>query len=313
MGAFLFWLLVIFHLLPLIRAQDATEDHGLTLTGRIEPVLFTTIRPRPTQRLIDLVRNPCRLVLVAGDDLEPTWMCQWQPKRRAPQYFRIQGWNVPSTAVSGKTSLFARFVWLRFSEDQGETIIDLSRSLRIRAVIDKVEEIQHPVDSLQDELVLQPALGVHRALAIRVKGNDTDYPATVEELVDNVFEDQVSMSSQFRACSYGQFEVNPFNSTFVGSNFSVPNGVLSVEFEENLIGVRYSTISQSVFALGEELWGVNWTQGIDHFMFFLPNGTDFARGIAFGQINGPITWYRYDWTFSNTIMVRMLDNIYTAF
>ncbi len=128
------------------------------------------------------------------------------------------------------------------------------------------------------------------ALVIHVTANDFVTSGTPEALGDSVFGtdgDEVNLSSQFSACSYGQLNLIPAQGT------NITDGVVQLSIDMDVQGVSRGTVRNAVVAAGNALFGSLNAQA-DHILFALPPNTS-GGWIAYGSINGSYTTYNDRW------------------
>jgi hypothetical protein len=84
---------------------------------------------------------------------------------------------------------------------------------------------------------------------------------------NDVFDDNVSLKSQYAACSYGKLTFEKAT----GNN--VVNGVVSVNLNSNVAGVSSSTVRDRMESAANSVVGTNVQSAYDHVMFCIPPGT----------------------------------------
>jgi hypothetical protein len=91
--------------------------------------------------------------------------------------------------------------------------------------------------------------------------------ASASQLANDVFDDNVSLKSQYAACSYGKLTFEKAT----GNN--VVNGVVSVNLNSNVAGVSSSTVRDRMESAANSVVGTNVQSAYDHVMFCIPPGT----------------------------------------
>jgi hypothetical protein len=91
--------------------------------------------------------------------------------------------------------------------------------------------------------------------------------ASSSQLANDIFDDNVSLKSQYAACSYGKLTF----AKATGNN--VVNGVVSVNLNSNVNGVSSSTVRDRMQTTANSIVGTNVDSTYDHVMFCIPPGT----------------------------------------
>jgi hypothetical protein len=110
------------------------------------------------------------------------------------------------------------------------------------------------------------AAGPLSVLVVRVN-NSSDgrkTSASASQLADDIFDDAVSLKSQYAACSYGELTFEKAT----GNN--IVNGVVSVNLNTPVSGVESSTVRSRMQSAADALVGFNVQQAFDHVMFCIP-------------------------------------------
>jgi hypothetical protein len=106
-------------------------------------------------------------------------------------------------------------------------------------------------------------------LVVRVRGTSDGRAtsASASQLANDIFDDSVSLKSQYAACSYGKLTFEKAT----GKN--VVNGIVSVTLNSNVKGVSSSTVRDRMESAANKLIGTNVQSAYDHVMFCVPPGT----------------------------------------
>ncbi|VEU41107.1 unnamed protein product [Pseudo-nitzschia multistriata] len=159
--------------------------------------------------------------------------------------------------------------------------------------------------------------GTLRAIAIRViDGNGTAPIASVEEIEEGMFEDDVCLKTQIEACSYGKLKIEPF-SGITDTGVFVPNGVVEVvvdhqiEEDNSFTVLREAATAAATAMLGE----LKSSSTFDIFMFCMPPGTlkDGQGWQTFGIQNGKGSFYNDQYcTMTSALFARIGLNMNLA-
>ena len=117
-------------------------------------------------------------------------------------------------------------------------------------------------------------LGVKKVLVIRANGRDLSTTSTSKTLSDKVFGtygDTATLESQYKACSHGKIDFQPFHGMTTGGTF-VENGVLDVNIDLQVAGTIRYEIEDAIEEAADRLVGSLHEQ-FDHVMLCLPPGT----------------------------------------
>ena len=132
--------------------------------------------------------------------------------------------------------------------------------------------------------------GVLKALVIRVIDKKNLQPTiSVKKLVDDVFEDNVSLSSQTDACSYGKLKIEPFKGN-TPSGKQIDNGVVNVKM--NYDSNDGSALDQAAMRAATDQLGDLNDPMFDLVMFCFPPGSPF---VAFAYPNSKYSFYNDQW------------------
>ncbi len=143
-------------------------------------------------------------------------------------------------------------------------------------------------------------IGNKTFLAIRVIANDASTTSSSSEISDAWYGtngDRVNFKSQYEACSFNQFKVEPFNSG------NVTDGVLTVTIARNVVGVSDSIVRNAVATEATNNLG-DLESKFDHVMLCLPPGTS-GGWIAYAYVN--------HWLSVYNDKVRIIVNFPTKF
>lgn len=113
------------------------------------------------------------------------------------------------------------------------------------------------------------AAAPRKVLVVRVN-NSSDgrkTSASASQLTNDIFDDAVSLKSQYAACSYGELTFDKAT----GSN--VVGGVVSVDLNSKVNGVSSDTVRDQMKAAADSKIGTNVQTAYNHVMFCLPPGT----------------------------------------
>eukprot|EP00978_Attheya_sp_CCMP212_P032663 scaffold128579_cov67-Attheya_sp.AAC.1 len=146
--------------------------------------------------------------------------------------------------------------------------------------------------------------GEQTVLMIRVVFADAAPTLSVSELSDEVFGtggDTFTMKSQFAACSYNSFTIEPFAGTLPSQqNIQISNGVHEITLGSNAIGMKSRELEFLITAQLNADLGASWqsTSGIELVMYCLPPGVEVFT--AYAYIPGSLSVYSDDWCRSPT-------------
>ena len=106
-------------------------------------------------------------------------------------------------------------------------------------------------------------------LVVRAQANDASTTRSESQLSLDVFDDSVSLRSQYLACSYNQLNfVKITGNSQIGSD-----SVYTVSISRNVIGEDERLVRDAMREALENQLGGNWFQIANHTMFCLPPGT----------------------------------------
>lgn len=134
--------------------------------------------------------------------------------------------------------------------------------------------------------------GSKTVLVVRIKARDATTTSSENQLADDIFGingDKVNMKSQYKACSYDKFEVNPAEDR-TGATTSIQNGVVTLELDVDTSDGFYAmtVAANSTF---EAEYGTTPNELADYVMYCLPPGTTPDATIAFALPNDFRSWY----------------------
>lgn len=245
--------------------------------------------------------RPCLLVLEDLYDNGHQWNCQIASE----DMFGAEGILLPirggisfaakdNRITSGKTFLKTRGAII-----DGLTALDLSGA---RFSFFSSAALSDRFTGGQSTMV--QTTGTRTVLALLIKGEGSDYSTTIEDLEDNVFEDSVSLKTQYEACSYGELQIDPFTGTL--GDMTIEGGVGTVELSGSITGVNYVLVEAQVMLAASIAFGPTWLLRYNHLMLFHSPAVDLPA-IASASLPGRLSRYRSGWTASNTVMVRQHD------
>lgn len=146
--------------------------------------------------------------------------------------------------------------------------------------------------------------GNMKVLAIHVTASDVKNSVSMatndrNSLTDYVFgtySGDVSVQSQFAACSNGRLNLSPFNGLSSSKQVQVKNGVYEVYIPKTVTGMVNTVLEKEVLKKAEQRLGVLKDQ-FDLVMLCLPPGTEHGNGggwRAYGRYNDNVSVYNND-------------------
>ena len=175
-------------------------------------------------------------------------------------------------------------------------------------------EYKQPLDDITNSAaagIAQGQVGQRSALVVHVKGKDAStstQPHGPNSLADNIFGtsgDHVNLRSQMKACSYGQFDLVPFNGR-TSTGVEVTDGVVSIEIPNIIQGADHKILFSSVKSTAYSVLGDLRAQ-YDHVMFCLPPGTA-TNWAAFAYVNDNISVYNDDMCNHPTVQMHEIGH-----
>jgi len=113
-----------------------------------------------------------------------------------------------------------------------------------------------------------------KVFALRVIAADVQTTSTFSKLTEQIFGSNFSLSSQYQACSFGEFLLLPFNDTTT-TNQTITGGVGEVTITDIAIGNSAAILRDSVLINAEEKYG-SLSDQFDHVIICLPPGSHIA-------------------------------------
>jgi len=137
--------------------------------------------------------------------------------------------------------------------------------------------------------------GEKKVLVVRADASDASTTANEQELSNNIFGtngDEVTLKSQYEACSYGKLTLKPYDGT---------SGVISVELEGGVTGLNKFSVEEAMVKAAGEYFDVdeeNLSERFDHVMLCLPPGTEVGEDkgwIAYAYVDSWLAVFNDDW------------------
>jgi hypothetical protein len=130
-----------------------------------------------------------------------------------------------------------------------------------------------------------------QTLVVRVQnGNGVGPDATVAQLKESVFDDAVSLKTQYDACSYGKLKIQPFVGR-TDTGIWINNGVVSIKADYT--GSDRGHMQQKVFEKAKERLGDLDNEKYDLIMFCFPPGT--GDWLAYAFVDSKYSFYNNEW------------------
>ena len=137
--------------------------------------------------------------------------------------------------------------------------------------------------------------GEKTVLALRVVAPDSSTTSIESTISDEIFGtsgDNINLSTQYDACSYGKLTFVPFNG-ITSTGVSITDGVATVDITQNVNGAENGVIRDAVTAEATTKFGSLSSQ-FDYVMQCLPPGTS-GSWIAYAYINHWLSVYNDLW------------------
>lgn len=132
--------------------------------------------------------------------------------------------------------------------------------------------------------------GTLKTLVVRVIGNGIEPSLSSDQLVSDVFQDNVSLKSQTAECSYNKLQIEPFIGA-TPSNEQVHDGVVNIHVDyEQTDATKHDLIA--IAAAKEQLGDLDDPR-FDLVMFCFPPGTKNFMAFAYG--NNKYSFYNDKW------------------
>ena len=145
--------------------------------------------------------------------------------------------------------------------------------------------------------ILSSATGQRSVLAVRVQDkNGLTNTFSEQELSNSLFGngvDSVTLTSQYEACSHGQFTLTPTVDQS-GTSISIANGVTTVALSQYAANQGDVALRNEITQTLQQEFGVsNVNQLADHVILCLPPGA--MSGIAYAFVGGAISVFSDEW------------------
>jgi len=219
---------------------------------------------------------------------EEHWVCELAKKEiqklEGLRFVEIVGADgIISEATSGKSTLTV-----------STAVIDVDDStMRIPddAVYELIHEKEDSKDKLKQRRNMMATTGTFNTLVIRVINSRGVGPdASVTQLRSDVFEDDVSLRSQFSRCSHGQLQIQPFSGR-TDTGLDINNGVVSVKVDYD--GGDHGLFQNSAIKAATDQLGDLDDDKYDLIMFCFPPGT--GGWLAYAFVNSKYSFYNNKW------------------
>jgi hypothetical protein len=219
---------------------------------------------------------------------EERWVCELAKKEiqklEGLRFVEIVGADdMFSEATSGKSMLTVSTAIIDMA--------DSTMSIPNDAIYELVHEKEDSKDEKKQRRNLMATTGTFKTLVVRVinsRGVGPDASAT--QLRSDVFEDAVSLRSQFIKCSRGQLQIQPFSGrTDTGRDIS--NGVVTVKV--NYDGGDHGLFQSSAIKAATDQLGDLDDDKYDLIMFCFPPGT--GEWLAYAFVNSKFSFYNNKW------------------
>jgi len=154
-----------------------------------------------------------------------------------------------------------------------------------------------------DNRELAAKKGTLNTLVIRVvDSNGIGADASISQLRDDIFEDEVCLKSQYERCSYGNLKIEAFNGR-TSTNKQINGGVvdLNVNFDVTS-GQNRGVLQQAAFDAAFQQLGDLEDDRYDLVMFCMPPGT--GNWLAYALINNKFSFYNNKWCSSVTAQLH---------
>jgi hypothetical protein len=216
---------------------------------------------------------------------EQEWVCEFPPdqiERVGMYYAGISDHSFPN-ATSGETTLSI-----------SQAIID-TQSARMYLPSDAKMEVKtirdRDLQKSNKRNLSAKTIGTLNTIMLRVIDSNGNGPThSLEQLLNDVFEDESCLKSQYEACSYNKLKIQPY------SDSKVTNGVydLEVDFDFTQAPDRTMLLNQARKEFDAQFGSINDKDKFDIVMFCMPPGEESNWG-AFAYVNHPVSVYSNDW------------------
>lgn len=176
-----------------------------------------------------------------------------------------------------------------------QIILDETNAKIVRTAESKVEVVPSNKGSVRQRRKLATLQGRREVLVVRVNYRGKTPQLTSEDLAGRVFglgnkQVGISVSQQYKACSFGKFELKPFQAN------GVTNGVAEVSVSTAVSGAfSVVALQNTVFSKIKETWQIGQ---VDHFILVMPDaGLKYFGGsyLAYAYLNNDISVYHDLW------------------
>ena len=152
----------------------------------------------------------------------------------------------------------------KFNIDASEILLESLPTFKQTKAVDGNRDLQ------------SKGIGSKTALVVRVVISDGSTSANESELGDSVFGtsgDSVTLSSQFEACSHGQFKISP-TADNTGASTSIKNGVVTITLPDILTSQGHAVMRNAISKELNLQFGVSSPRELaDYAMYCLPPGS----------------------------------------
>ena len=138
------------------------------------------------------------------------------------------------------------------------------------------------------------SFGEKDLLVVRIEAKDSSTTATEEELIGDIFDDEITFTKQMNSCSHGKLTINPAT----GKNIN--NGVTTIKLN-HVVGRSTDSIIEAIDADSISLFGKALNE-FDHVMFCMPPGMIFVNSNS----EATKSWQAYvpgHWRYTNFVTV----------
>ena len=190
---------------------------------------------------------------------------------------------VVANATSGQSTLTV-----------SEAIFDIE-ALKMYIPKDALVEVQ-----TQTRRNLADKTGTLKTLVIRIIDSQGVAPdADANQIRNDVFEDGVSLKTQYDKCSYGKLKIEPFNGK-TSTDKQVNGGVVDVQVDFDTFDKSIAdrdVLQQAAFdAANKQLGDLNNSDEYNLVMFCMPPGT--GDWLAYAFVNNKFSFYNNQWCSS---------------
>ena len=170
----------------------------------------------------------------------------------------------------------------------------------------ELPQSHHPLNNRRDQAVEEEnvgATGLRTILVIRVTTDDSSPSVGATEIEDRIFSTtEFSSSSQFRDCSFGQLQFEPYDTTTPVVELYLAGTTAS--FTERTI------LSAATQALQEQLGDSDIFTKLDHAVFCMPPGTSGKPYIAYSGVGSWFSVYHDSrCAYPTTVMHELAHNM----